>query len=267
MALQTRFDRFEEDADLEQSIAGYQVEFLDHGRSILWSQATNTLTDLTYLKESAPDLAARFGRVSRALEASTFQDYDTMSASERQQTAESQIEHRRLLTQELKSILEQIRELPTFQNFMKPLPFSELRLAAAGGPVILLNASSYRCDALIVTVDSPPHLVPLPNVSFDEVSRIARDFREDHLVQSFRARYRLPVLWHAVVRPVLEALGYMETSSAVLKPRVWWCPTGPFSFIPIHAAGPYTKSGGPDLTKHVLSSYTPTLQALLRARC
>jgi CHAT domain-containing protein len=50
------------------------------------------------------------------------------------------------------------------------------------------------------------------------------------------------------------------------KRRMWWCPTGPFSFLPIHVAGPYTRSGGPDLTKRILSSYTPTLRALLRAR-
>lgn len=43
--------------------------------------------------------------------------------------------------------------------------------------------------------------------------------------------------------------------------RVWWCPTGPLAFLPIHAAGIYPD--GPKLSEHVISSYTPTLSALL----
>jgi CHAT domain-containing protein len=49
-------------------------------------------------------------------------------------------------------------------------------------------------------------------------------------------------------------------------PRIWWCPTGPLAFLPIHAAGIYN----PDepsisLANFAISSYTPTLTALLRA--
>ena len=42
--------------------------------------------------------------------------------------------------------------------------------------------------------------------------------------------------------------------------RIWWCPTGPLSFLPIHAAGIYPS--GPKLSDMVISSYTPTLTAL-----
>lgn len=43
--------------------------------------------------------------------------------------------------------------------------------------------------------------------------------------------------------------------------RIWWCPTGPLAFLPIHAAGVYPS--GPKLSDYVVSSYTPTLTALL----
>ena len=43
--------------------------------------------------------------------------------------------------------------------------------------------------------------------------------------------------------------------------HVWWCPTGPLAFLPIHAAGVYPS--GPKLSDFVVSSYTPTLTALL----
>jgi CHAT domain-containing protein len=52
------------------------------------------------------------------------------------------------------------------------------------------------------------------------------------------------------------------------KPRLHWCPTGDFAFLPIHAAGIYD---GPDnrrvcCSDFVASSYTPTLSALLNAQ-
>ena len=50
-------------------------------------------------------------------------------------------------------------------------------------------------------------------------------------------------------------------------PRVWWCPTGPLAFLPIHAAGLYnTDEWGTKVFDLVVSSYTPTVSALLQAR-
>jgi CHAT domain-containing protein len=45
--------------------------------------------------------------------------------------------------------------------------------------------------------------------------------------------------------------------------RIWWCPTGPLASLPIHAAGIYPS--GPKLSDFVVSSYTPTITALLDA--
>ena len=47
--------------------------------------------------------------------------------------------------------------------------------------------------------------------------------------------------------------------------RIWWCPTGPLAFLPIHAAGTYVEGKG--VPKHCLSdfavsSYIPTLNVL-----
>jgi CHAT domain-containing protein len=47
-------------------------------------------------------------------------------------------------------------------------------------------------------------------------------------------------------------------------PRMWWCPTGPLAFLPIHAAGIYENSvPGSSISDYVISSYTPTLNALI----
>jgi CHAT domain-containing protein len=49
----------------------------------------------------------------------------------------------------------------------------------------------------------------------------------------------------------------MDSTSGVR--RIWWCPTGPLASLPIHAAS------GPKLSDFVVSSYTPTINALLDA--
>ena len=48
-------------------------------------------------------------------------------------------------------------------------------------------------------------------------------------------------------------------------PHICWSPTGPLAFLPIHAAGLYnTKEPGTKIFDYVVSSYTPTVTALLQ---
>jgi CHAT domain-containing protein len=50
-------------------------------------------------------------------------------------------------------------------------------------------------------------------------------------------------------------------------PHITWCTTGPLAFLPLHAAGIYDGSpNSPKIYDFVVSSYTPTLSALLQAR-
>ena len=47
---------------------------------------------------------------------------------------------------------------------------------------------------------------------------------------------------------------------------MWWCATGPLAFLPIHAAGIYDESApGFKISDYVVSSYTPTLTAMIGA--
>lgn len=46
-------------------------------------------------------------------------------------------------------------------------------------------------------------------------------------------------------------------------PRIFWCPTGSFSSLPVHAAGHYGGTDpGPKISDHVVSSYIPMMSAL-----
>jgi intracellular sulfur oxidation DsrE/DsrF family protein len=50
------------------------------------------------------------------------------------------------------------------------------------------------------------------------------------------------------------------------RPRIWWCPTGPLAFLPLHAAGIYGSARQPgsciSVMDFVVSSYTPTVRSL-----
>ncbi|KAJ7090454.1 CHAT domain-containing protein [Mycena epipterygia] len=67
-------------------------------------------------------------------------------------------------------------------------------------------------------------------------------------------------LWEAVVKPIFAVLNLEKSQT---PPRVWWCLTGEFTFLPIHAAGIYGPDSTDCVSDYVISSYTPTLTALL----
>ena len=57
----------------------------------------------------------------------------------------------------------------------------------------------------------------------------------------------------------------MDCESIEGLPRVWWCPTGLFSLLPVHAAGIYHTTMGDleNASEYMISSHTPTLRSLL----
>jgi hypothetical protein len=175
--------------------------------------------------------------------------------------------------------------------------FSQLVAAAADGPVVVVNTSQYRDDALILT-PSGLQVLPLELVSMETEGESAGSLRTRtaQLWEALRTASRTPAdirwadgvlsgllgwLWDTIAEPVLTALGMTTgTQPDQELPRVWWCPTGWLSFLPLHAAGRYpavaaaTSAGGTDcptgtraaLPECAVSSYTPTLRALIDAR-
>ncbi|KAF8443197.1 CHAT domain-containing protein [Boletus edulis BED1] len=231
------------------------IEVLEGGRSVLWSQlvrAQTCLDDLRLTGESGVLLADDFERLSFQLD-----QLPRVSKSSKDV---------KFLLKEKEAVVEQIRRVEGFKSFLKSIPFSELEKAALEGPVIILNASQHACDALILQFNTPHIHVPLPHVTFQDVSQMATRFREltgnpvtsgndDEALTDL-----LSDLWDLIYPIIQHLLLHIPMGS-----RIWWCPAGPFASIPLHAAGPY-RQGEPSLLQIYVSSYTPTLQALIRAR-
>ncbi|KAF9255091.1 hypothetical protein L218DRAFT_884871, partial [Marasmius fiardii PR-910] len=69
-------------------------------------------------------------------------------------------------------------------------------------------------------------------------------------------------LWEDVVSKVVDEL---KIASVAKGSCIWWCPTSVLTILPFHAAGYETKDTKNYLIDSYISSYTPTLQALIDA--
>ncbi|MBV8542730.1 MAG: CHAT domain-containing protein [Pseudonocardiales bacterium] len=141
---------------------------------------------------------------------------------------------------------------------------ADLRGAVAGGSVVLVNASRYRSDAVIVRAESDALLVELPGLHLKEVEERAIALTEattddgtSHTAALRNQRVLQEVLgwlWDSIAAPVLAALPAEPTPH-----RIWWLPTGFLSVFPLHAAGHMGQQGVLDAA---VSSYIPTLRTL-----
>lgn len=268
------------------------VEMLEQGRSVLWTQALHLRSDLARLREKAPDLAGRLDEVRGELNRPVRDDRPAVLAAapgDGGVTAPEQAAaNRRSLARQWDALVAQVRSLDGFERFLMPVPFDELRAAATEGPVVIVNTSPMGCHALVISSAGDPGVraVALPSLSHQEtlnqantllsvLSRVNDTGRPflDREADRHAAFDVLEWLWRTIAAPVLDDLGCTAAmADGPPPPRVWWCPTGPLTVLPLHAAGRYSRTANvptrPEDTVpgRVVSSYTPTLTALRRAR-
>lgn len=208
---------------------GLAVEWLEQGRSIIWSQLLQLRSPLDQLQKVNQEFADKFKWLSSQLEGSRSSDVPDIN--DWQPTAHVNY-HR--IAHEREELLKNIRQLPGLSRFLLPKQLPELLRVPAinGGRIVILNISDLGSDALILGRGLEDVLrVPLKDLTL-EVSRGWRDgLQSIHIngfltITDFGARlkairkpdhgkvldreeglaYILDELWHCVTKPVLDAL-------------------------------------------------------------
>ena len=206
------------------------LEWLEQSRCIVWGQLNDLRTPIGVLRAKDPELADDVVRVSSAVQDSgslpMIEDDDLAADSP---TTEEVVK----LAREWDELLEKVRILPDFEDFLQPLSSSTIfDHLPKSGLIILINVHKDRCDALsLVSGDSRPIHTPLPDFSYEkatilrsrlqailgasgmrmrEVEAITRGTCLVEVSTSSGSTFKniLSQLWILVVKPILEALGY-----------------------------------------------------------
>ena len=260
------------------------IEVLESGRALLWSEMRDLRASTNQLLEADPELGRKFVAVSRDLEELTKSVPPSHKLGKPADNGASDdlraadpfgrlVLKRRGLLMERDKLISQIQALPRFDSFLESPSFYALRSAASSGPVIIVNHSIFRSDIIVLLHSKPPSLILTPGDFFERAGAL-----KDKLLGS-RQKYGLDStqydealasvlagLFKLVGKPVLERLRQLQVPE---QSRIWWCPTSVFCSLPLHAMGPIPSDDN-DEPRYFLdlyiSSYTPTLSALIQSR-
>ncbi|TDL23540.1 hypothetical protein BD410DRAFT_787385 [Rickenella mellea] len=264
------------------------LEWLEQGRSVVWGQLLRLRTPVDDLRDVNFDLAQKLSDIASSLEGGRA-SHTSFAKNEGLSSEQTTQKRHRQLAEEWESLVKEVQTIKGFERFLLPKQYSELRDASGDRPVVVLNASQYGCDALILSSPSePPHHVHLGDLTYENAENLREKLLKILSHQGIRNRYTerhggpvfseessgeemfrhlLGAIWKLIVEPVIGHLTSRQTHSPTANGclRIRWCPTGPLAFLPIHAAGIYNADGtaSSSLADIAVSSYMPTLTAML----
>ncbi|KAI0310888.1 CHAT domain-containing protein [Amylostereum chailletii] len=256
------------------------LEWLEEGRCVIWGQMLQLRTPLDDLRTVDPVLADDLEQTAHALDVAGTRPGFQFNGKEEETSLEDDAQNHRRLAEKYERMVEKARTLPGCEDFLRPKRLAHLLPVAESGPVVVVNIAKERCDALVLRQCSEAVMhIPLPTLSHGTVDHWRKALLQSLKNASVRERgsatARTPLasdkpsqilgnLWSAIVQPVLNALAEVSSMHRCNIPHLTWCATGPLAFLPLHAAGIYDEAG-PKVFEFVVSSYTPTLSALLEA--
>lgn len=250
---------------------------LEAARGLLSATELTSMTELGTLRRNRPEDAELFEKATKALaEAQETPLADGPEASAAPSAALTAANLRHKATDRWEAEVRRIKTLPGFEDFLEPLGPATIRALADHGPLVHVTLHGLRSHAMVVTADGT-EAVPLsgvtPPLARDWADRLVRPgARTDDAASEVRAV--LDELWDAVASPVFRTLGLAGSPVAPHeRPRLWWVPSGPAVFLPLHAAGRFSVTApvphqlpGENVLDRVISSYAPSLRALRHAR-
>ena len=244
------------------------IETIEQGKELILSEMSELHSSTGRLRAVNPGLADRLARVNQAMK----EFNPPISADHGGADAAIAVAFEELYTLLLdhQEVIQQIRALHGFADFMKAVPFRTLQTAASRGPIIIVNHCRLRCDILIVLHDSPPSLIPTNEGFYERASNLARQLKEatyrhgldsedyDHILANVLAE-----LYELVGLPVVNRLRELGIPK---QSRIWWYPTSVFWSLPLHTMGPVRSNRDIYFSDMYVCSYTLTLGTLIQSR-
>lgn len=244
------------------------IELLEQGRGVLWAQNLQLRVELEDVRHSNEILANYLEATAKDLEdSSNHLDFVSEPTGPNGEIA---MQRHRRLAEQWEKIVGDVRTAG-FPDFLRPKPFKYLQQAARDGAVVVINISRFRCDAMIITADystTSIRTIPLLDVSLSQVEewskwmiealrkRSKEDSKEGDEAFNKKCLKDLLLLLHDnIVEPIMTEIEHPKLS---IK-RLWLCPTGPLTLLPLHAAFEA-------YDVNFIVSYTSTLAALVRAQ-
>ncbi|KAG8905015.1 hypothetical protein FRB99_000806 [Tulasnella sp. 403] len=239
------------------------VVFLERGRALLLAQVGHCRMSLDIVREKDAMLAEQLASVGRQLDGLLTSSVK-LSDVPYNAPADDPISQSIELTAQWDTLVEQARKLDGCGDFLRHTPFHTLQQAAIGGPVIFINITHCSSHAIIALTSDDPLVVPLPEATPRQVDTLTKVLLDARDRQPSTYTLALRDLWDIIVGPVVDHLKPLVS----IHSRVWWCPSASVAELPLHAAGHYYKGADPNkrLPHLFVSSYTPSLGALIRAR-
>ncbi|CAH0015676.1 unnamed protein product [Clonostachys rhizophaga] len=233
------------------------IRLQELGRGIIADSLNDMRLDISELRRLHPELAYEFFQCNDDLAKSAVSPSQD-SHPNFSTTASHEIDQRYNTGRKLEQVIEAIRSHPGFERFLLAPTEDEMKSAAIRGPVVVLNVSRYRCDALIVEQDGLRHL-QLHGLHESDIQDYAATLDSSSVTTQL-----LEWLWDTIAGLVLDFLNFTQPPAADW-PRIWWIPTGPLAKFPIHAAG-YHGAGSNTVLDRVVSNYSSSIKALFHFR-
>ncbi|KAK1856144.1 TPR domain containing protein [Colletotrichum chrysophilum] len=149
------------------------VRLLETGRGILAGAIQDMRTDLSSLQKSHPSLAEAFIAQRNQLDSPSptggllpGEPGNKVSADQRYNASKA-----------LQDTLREIRKIPEFEGFLLPPSDEDIRKTASRGSVVVLNVSSFRCDAIIITPS---------DIQISQLSEPGREFGSKMVIVAMR---------------------------------------------------------------------------------
>ncbi|KAL4939351.1 CHAT domain-containing protein [Aspergillus oleicola] len=211
------------------------------------------------LEQTHPDLAEQFVSLRENFELSDTRDIDFRDENDGEHP---QVSYHSLFKANtmFSEWIKEIRDQPGFQNFLSAPSEDEMCLGAQKGPIVVINLSVYRCDAIMIK-EHQILCLDLPKLSWEEA-------KENRAVDFLKSSRALEWMWDTITSPILEALGFTQPHDPGNGnwPHLWWIPTGPLSRFPLHAAGYHGKGTSETVLDRVMSSYSLSVKAIIQGR-